>query len=37
MTLVQMQEDLTFDNTFAACPQAPLNKSASYVTGGLMR
>ncbi|KAL4421018.1 hypothetical protein ABPG77_008855 [Micractinium sp. CCAP 211/92] len=33
----QMQEDLTFDNTFAACPQAPLNKSASYVTGGLMR
>ncbi|KAL4452741.1 hypothetical protein ABPG75_008403 [Micractinium tetrahymenae] len=33
----QMSEELTFDNTFAACPLAPLNKSASYVTGGVPR
>lgn len=35
--LSQMAEDLKFDNTFAACSQAPLNKSAAYVTGGLPR
>lgn len=33
----QMAEDLTFDNTFAACAQAPLNKAAAYVTGGAPR